>query len=65
MFRHPLVLIALGAAFIVLSATVAFSPSSSQPGGLTSTAVGVRTDVHPSAANADDRAEAIRIFHER
>jgi len=65
MFRHPYVLLALGAVFVVLSATVAFSPSASQGGRSASTSVTALTDVNPSAANADDRAEAVRIFHEQ
>ena len=54
MHLHPYVRIALGAALIILSATVVFAPSPDQDEGSTVTAA---ADARSSAAKTDDRAE--------
>jgi hypothetical protein len=59
---HPYVRIALGAALIVLSATVAFAPSAKHERLSTTTAVTAPTDATPSVKSSDDRSEAIKIL---
>lgn len=59
MHLHPYVRIALGAALIILSATVVFAPSPDQDEGSTVTAA---ADARSSAAKTDDRIDAIKFF---
>jgi hypothetical protein len=59
---HPYLRIALGAALIVLSATVVFAPSAKQGGASTSTAVIAPTKAKPAVTRSDDRSEAIKIL---
>jgi hypothetical protein len=65
MLRHPYVLIALSAAFIVLSASVVFSPSANHGAASTTAVIGAQAAPHGSAGKPDDRSELIRIFHNR
>lgn len=55
---HPYARIALAALFIVLSATVVFSPSGNQG----EDAVTASTDAYSPATGTDDRIEAIKIL---
>jgi len=63
MHLHPIARLALALLFIVLSATMVFSPSHDPGGGSTSAAMTAGTHAGPSATHSDDRAEAIRFFH--
>jgi len=60
---HPYARIALAALFLVLSATVVFSPSANPGGSATSAAVTADTHAHAPITRTDDRTEAIRFFH--
>jgi len=60
---HPYARLALAMLFIVLSATMAFSPADKPGAG--SAAATPATDANPQVTRLDDRAEAIRFFHRK
>ena len=56
MLRHMYVRIALAAVFIVLSASVVFSPAGKPGGGSTAATVTPGTDAKPQVTRLDDRS---------
>jgi len=62
---HPFARLALAALFIVLSATMAFSPADKPGAGSAAATATSATNANSQVTLSDDRVDAIRFFHGR